>query len=321
MGNRKIKGIPAPTATYAGIWKLSDQHLEYVDGADWMALYGMKFPFTFTSGGVTGRSGPSLAQLQSAYNVSWTSTYLAMTTNGIQRWTVPSTGNYSIDCYGAKGGNAGSQTGGFGARAKGTLALTKGDVYQILVGQPGTQTTHSQDSQPISSGGGWSGFISATNSPLIIAGGGGGAAQNSWTTGAGRGGVITTSGDSYDGTAYGIGGSGATGNTHGGPAAGFLTDGTAGSGSGDPAKSFANGALGGESARSWSGGNAYGGFGGGGGGGGLAAGGGGGYSGGAGGTWSSYQVGGGGGSYNTGTNQTMTAANNNGDGKVIITKV
>jgi hypothetical protein len=319
MANKKIKG--AVTSDMGGIWKLSEQHLAYVAGEDWLALYQLKYPFTFTSGGVTGRAGPSLSQLQSAYNASWTSTYLGMTTNGIQRWTVPSTGNYTVDCYGAKGGNAGAQPGGFGARAKGTFALTKGDVYQILVGQPGTQTTHSQDSQPISSGGGWSGFIDSANVPLVIAGGGGGAAANGYNTAPGRGGVITTSGDSYNGSGQGSAGSGATGDTTGGPAAGFLGNATAGSGSSDPAKSFANGAIGGESARSWGGGNAYGGFGGGGGGGGLAAGGGGGYSGGAGGTWSSYQAGGGGGSYNAGNNQTMTAANNNGDGKVIITKV
>jgi hypothetical protein len=282
---------------------------------------------TFTSGGATGSSGPNITQARAGVgNPSWAPTYLNMTRNGIQRWTVPENGTYRIDCYGAKGGNAGGQPGGLGARMRGDFTLTKGQIVNIVVGQPGVQTSHSQDGQPVSSGGGWSGVINDSESPLIIAGGGGGAAQNSWTNAAGRGGVTGTNGSRWDNSINspaGTGGNGASGDTTGGPGAGFFSNATAGCGSGDPARRYTSGEScnGGQSARCWGGGDARGGFGGGGGGGGLAAGGGGGYSGGAGGQWSSNQSGGGGGSINNGANQSNAGAAHNGNGQVIIQRL
>jgi hypothetical protein len=53
--------------------------------------------FTFTNAGVNGMYGPTLAQIQAAYSgTAWTqnTNNLNMTTQGIQRWTVPATGNY-----------------------------------------------------------------------------------------------------------------------------------------------------------------------------------------------------------------------------------
>jgi hypothetical protein len=54
----------------------------------------------FTNCGTTGRDGPSLATCQSSYTgaevTAWKGTYLAMATNGIQEWTVPSSGMYKV---------------------------------------------------------------------------------------------------------------------------------------------------------------------------------------------------------------------------------
>ena len=69
------------------------------------------FPFTsFTflpivsSGSPTG---PTLGQMQTAYSGQpWISSYFTLGSNqGYQRWTVPSTGNYTITAGGAAGGD------------------------------------------------------------------------------------------------------------------------------------------------------------------------------------------------------------------------
>jgi hypothetical protein len=279
---------------------------------------------TFTSAGSTGSYGPDVATARSWLgNPSWAPTYLNMTSNGIQRWTVPQTATYAIDCYGAKGGNAYGNQGGYGARAYGQFALTQGDVLQIVAGYQGYQTSHSQDGNAVSSGGGFSLVSRSDNTPMIIAGAGGGACANSWSYQNGQGGLASTGngGGANHGSGVAGGGNGASGDYTGGPAAGYYGNATAGCGSGDPARSFTNGANGGQSARCWGGGDARGGFGGGGGGGGLAAGGGGGWAGGVGGQWSSNQAGGGGSSYNTGSSQIMTGGTNNGGGYVVITKL
>ena len=50
--------------------------------------------------------------------------------SGIQIWTVPATGSYTIEAYGAQGGG---DYGGKGARIIGTFNLSSGDVLKILV--------------------------------------------------------------------------------------------------------------------------------------------------------------------------------------------
>lgn len=70
---------------------------------------------TFTSCGTSGVSGPALSTCVSSYNGTevnaWKSSYLSMTVNGIQEWTVPATGTYRIIASGAQGGNAGTYVG------------------------------------------------------------------------------------------------------------------------------------------------------------------------------------------------------------------
>jgi sporulation protein YlmC with PRC-barrel domain len=128
--------------------------------------------YNFTTCGATGVNGPSLANC----NTNYSGTNLAGTVgvvNGIQNWTVPATGTYTIEVAGAKGG---CTNGGKGSKMVGTFSLVAGSVLQIAVGQAGGC---------ISYGGGGGGTFVAngtnyTNStPLIVAGGGGGDSSSS----------------------------------------------------------------------------------------------------------------------------------------------
>ena len=90
---------------------------------------------TFTNCGATGKTGPTLANCKSSYDTSWEddTDFFNVQTQGIQEWTVPSTGTYTIEAYGAQGGN----TGGKGARMSGFFNLEGGTVFKILIGQSG----------------------------------------------------------------------------------------------------------------------------------------------------------------------------------------
>ena len=94
--------------------------------------------------------------------------------SGIQRWTVPDTGDYKIEAVGASGGydarTSSRQYRGRGARIIGTFQLLKGETIQILVGQEGGINRRSTSF----GGGGGTFVVKASNTPLIIAGGGGG---------------------------------------------------------------------------------------------------------------------------------------------------
>ena len=294
---------------------------------------------TFTPGGVTGQDGPTLTQAKSGLTGTgvdaWKNdTAFFNVTTGIQYWTAPATGTYSIEAFGAQGGSGGTRIGGKGVRMSGNFTLTEGEIIRILVGQKGQTGGHSQNtSQFVSSGGGGTFVVKTpynTNpSILVVAGGGGGSADNTWTVADGRGGLTSTNGNSgqggISGGTAGGGGDGGGGDGSGPGGAGFSGNGSvdplSGNSGGENSKSFLNGGRGGRNSRSWGGPEIYGGFGGGGGGGGLAAGGGGGYSGGGGGTWSSTQAGGGGGSYNNGTSQSNQVDSKTGDGQVTITRV
>ena len=268
---------------------------------------------TFTSGGVTGASGPTIAQARAGLSgtptpSNWYNSYLSMTTQGHQVWTVPVTGTYQITAVGAKGGNGTgyARTGGYGTSMRGDFVLVAGTQVTIVCGQRGAD--NAQDG-----GGGGATFVvwTSNNAPLVVAGGGGGASASGFS---GSGAIYANLGTSGYSTLVATGGSNGTGgqgvasaSNGGGGGGGFLTNGT-GSGFGT---AFLNGAIGGSA-------TVTGGFGGGGGGGGtLGAGGGGGYSGGAAMVWS-YD-GAGGGSYNSGANQVNTSQGGTGDGTVTVT--
>ena len=83
-------------------------------------------------------------------------------TGGAQSFTAPADGTYTLEAWGAQGGNGNSSTGGKGGYAKGNITLKKGQTLYIYVGQAGSKPT-----------GGWNGGGSAYNTSLGGGGGGG----------------------------------------------------------------------------------------------------------------------------------------------------
>jgi len=241
-----------------------------------------------------------------------------MFTGAVQSFPVLVSGEYSLDVFGASGGNSAHAVGGLGAEVSGDIVLTAGETLTLFVGGPG------QNGLEGGTGGGGGGFVFLGTDVLAVAGGGGGASFRI-DGGAGQAGTAGGAGGGASGGAGGASGSGGGGGTYrvanggGGAgvasgAAGYGGDG-AGIDSGSGAK-FPNGG----SYHNVSGG----GFGGGGAGGGEGGGGGGGFSDGGGGSSDFPKVdlgsGGGGGSYlpSLFTNPILTAGVNSGDGSIDI---
>src|ERR1044071_8871287 len=88
--------------------------------------------YTFTSAGLTGPTGPSQGQINTAY-ASTNLNNSVTVTNGIQSFTIPTSGPYRITAIGGQG----AYNGGYGARISGDFTLTAGTVLKILVGQAG----------------------------------------------------------------------------------------------------------------------------------------------------------------------------------------
>ncbi|HIB04683.1 MAG TPA: hypothetical protein EYO18_02980, partial [Candidatus Marinimicrobia bacterium] len=268
--------------------------------------------YTFTNCGNEGFIGPSQEDCDSEYQET-TLEGVVSVNEGIQEWVVPQTGVYTIEVWGAKGGDGssgGGYSGGLGARMSGEFNLTAGETINILVGQIG-------ESQQEGAGGGGSFVAGPDNTPLIIAGAGGGAG------GAGNGVDAVTETSGTAGEVGGAGGENGNGGEedygNGAAGGGFYTDGAAEYGDGG-GRAYLNGGNGGETPwPSYPG--SSGGFGGGGAGWccGGNGGGAGGYSGG--GTSGSpyYGGGGGGGSLNAGENQDNEVGINSGHGIVVIT--
>ena len=268
---------------------------------------------TFTNAGATGRTGPIITDLTDTYTPDWTNNvnYLNVSTQGIQEWTVPETGTYTITAIGAQGGSGlqGStiHAGGKGAWMQGDFALTEGDTLHILVGQQGIGGPTAIIGHTNMGGGGGGGtFVSKgttlTNSiALIVAGGGGGG---TYLVNSGNPNPVSNPGLSTIGSnanAGAVNPSNPTTPDYEG--AGFTGD--AVTGGSNAAKAFKSGGVGGLGYANPNS-NYHGGFGGGGGGSYSypSGGGGGGYQGGAAGLdqWTTLGNGGGGLSYNDGAN-------------------
>lgn len=256
-------------------------------------------PFNFTTCSRTGPTGPSQSLCNTAYASSSLSG-LVTVSGGIQSWTVPTTGIYTVNLAGAVGGSETTPvcSPGRGAVLTTQLSLTQGTVIQILVGQAGVPVTYD-------AGGGGATYIAQGGAALAVAGGGGGSGCNGGHPGLDASTNLTlTNADSPNNTYGYSGGAGFTNN--GTNAANTYTGfGTA--------YSFLNGGAGASVFE-----NAYnvlasGGFGGGGGGGYPAAGSGGGYS------PSNTGEGNGGNTYSSGT-ITSSVATNTGQGYVTFTK-
>lgn len=162
---------------------------------------------TFTNCSTTGRTGPSQASCRSAYSTTWDDTDANFTVaSGIQIWTVPASGLYRINAYGAagSGGNGGTSSGGSGARVQGDFTLTEGDKIRILVGQMGAHTGYQAGDGASGAGGGGTFVVSGTTGSLdtqvlVIAAGGGGSNdpiyQGSVSNGLGGSSASTGTGD------------------------------------------------------------------------------------------------------------------------------
>ena len=152
---------------------------------------------TFTNCGSTGKTGPTLANSKSSYDTSreGDTDLFNVQTQGIQEWTVPKTGSYTIEVYGAEGGigQTSNTTPGGGARMRGTFSLQVNQILKILVGQQGSNGTYIGGG-----GGGYSGGGGGYEPPSFPGGGGGGSynsgSNQSNTAGAreGHGQVIIT---------------------------------------------------------------------------------------------------------------------------------
>lgn len=300
--------------------------------------------YSFTNAGATGNTGPTQAQINTAYSSTNLNGRVTINTQGVQEWRVPTSGEYSVTAAGAAGGSNlnGNFTGGGGAVLTTKLSLTQDTILKIVVGQKGSDNPAICATSYCAGAGGGGSFVyeSSTTTYLVAAGGGGGGASISSnltsTKTMADGKANSTSGSSTSSgapcTVYtatgGTGGAGGGISSRGavniaGPGAGINSDGaSAGSAEGKSrlggwlgglmsrAPTLAGGFGGGGAAGTWTNGNYY------------WAGGGGGYSGGGGGFNAGCgdgQYGGGGGSYYSGTLENSSNGSNTGHGYVTIT--
>ena len=288
--------------------------------------------FEFNNCGAEGHEGPTLNDCKNTYAGDWVNndSFFTMCLNyperverkGIQVWTVPESGEYEVDAYGAKGGGI---LGGLGARMKSRFSLTKGDKYMILCGQQGGV---GRTTSLASSGGGGTFFVKGDDYSNVVfadlqlvASGGGGQGSVGHGGYEGQGGhssnTISVGSAASRGT-YGTGGGGgliANGLGHGyNNTVPGLTGG----------HSFKNGGGGGDPGEwtTYSEDGRFGGFGGGGGASIHAGAGGGGVNGGAGANpYNTSPNGKGGDSHTKGTSIVSTSGENDGHGKIIITLI
>ena len=269
--------------------------------------------YTFTNCGAIGNTGPAQSDCDDEY-IGTTLEGGVTLSGGIQEWSVPQSGLYSIEVFGAQGGGVTNNgiAAGLGSRMSGKFELQAGEVLNILVGQMGAQ--ESNYGGGYAGGGGGGTFITRLphnndESILIIAGGGGGS--GSYYQGYD---AIVETYNSETGAA-GYGGFAGGGQGEGNSGAGFYGNGLFGGHLGTSiAYSYINGGVGGVGYSG--GGTGYGGFGGGGSDGYADGGGGGGYSGGR--TGANLSGGWGGASFNSSQDQENEPGVNEGHGYVVI---
>ena len=178
--------------------------------------------FEFTNAGAEGREGPSQIEINYAYlNSNLEGQVTAV--NGIQYWTVPTTGTYLIRAIGAAGGSSTGYRGnvGLGAMMSGKFELEQGTVLKVLVGQKGEDDYYS------GAGGGGSFVTLEDNSPLIIAAGGGGASEDE-NTDKRHHASINEDGLNSDSGSGGTDGYGGQSHSYAGGGGGLLGNGTGG---------------------------------------------------------------------------------------------
>lgn len=153
-------------------------------------------------------------------------------TGGVQTFTAPTSGIYTLETWGAAGGNS----GGRGGHAKGDIELNKGDIVRIYVGGQGNTSTGGYNG----GGGNFNGYGTgggatdmrrggtALGNRVIVAGGGAGKSHTgSAGHGGGTTGLTSTLGQGQSATGHhgggggggyfgGAGGSGCAGVSYGG---------------------------------------------------------------------------------------------------------
>lgn len=129
--------------------------------------------YSFSNCGQTGTSGPSQAQCNSSYGLG-----VVSVNSGVQSWTVPASGNYTITVAGGQGGipnGVGQNNRGPGAIVRASFALSAGTQLNLVVGQEANQNTQGNTANGGGNGGGGSFvWINGQNLPLLVGGGGGG---------------------------------------------------------------------------------------------------------------------------------------------------
>jgi len=205
---------------------------------------------TLTTGGSTGRSGPSLSQARSGLSITTDAsdfdenTYTSDTSlfdvlgNGIQKVVIPGDGIYRIEVRGAQGAHY-NRRGGFGAVLSGDIELSEGDELYTLVGQQGSPKSDVGGNRGVGGSGGTYVSISSSSGtstswgpsvdPVIIAGAGGSGSRD--VIGAqGRAGQFSDGSGSCDrgGSGGGFSTNGRNCNNPGGDS--FTNGGVAGSG-------------------------------------------------------------------------------------------
>ncbi|MDD6224594.1 MAG: glycine-rich protein [bacterium] len=140
-------------------------------------------------------------------------------TGGMQTYTVPATGTYKIELWGASGGNKGQNPGGMGSYTKGFISLTKGTNLYLYVGGAGSEnsikggyngggaSTQSENGSPGGGatdirmvGGEWNDFASLKSRIMVAAGGGGANSEGKGGNGGGLNGYDGTSANQTNGT-------------------------------------------------------------------------------------------------------------------------
>jgi hypothetical protein len=158
--------------------------------------------YSFTNAGATGYNGPTQAQVNSAYTSTTLAGLVTVTTQGIQEFTIGTSGNYSFSIAGAHGAastGASNTRGGRSVVITATRYISSGTKIYVVVGQAGIANT-------LNGGGGGASFVrigsGTDNTNLIVAGGGGGTRTGAVSNGGDA--STTTSGNS-PGANYGSG--------------------------------------------------------------------------------------------------------------------
>ena len=129
-----------------------------------------------TNSEAVGRYGPSIIKYQGVLKHE---VRVSPKHRGIQLWTVPTSGIWSVEARGASGadgilagGSGNKKRGGYGAVVKAKFQLHAGKVLKILIGHEGRRD-YSESHRP-GGGGGGTFVVNQDGKPLIVAGGGGG---------------------------------------------------------------------------------------------------------------------------------------------------